>query len=572
MALFCAYLMVNAIFRMFEYDPAEMLLASIGIGMLVVALQIAALFNLSRSHEQHLEGALDAERRSAERSGSILQSVVETMPGGIFLVGDDRRIRLLNRRAALHFGLTRDLSNASVEALWTRVRGQLDPLDRRALSSLIEHIEQEPDHVVEQLELVLNQPAGETRLVLQSSPVMQDDTRLGRLWISRDVTKERRLTEDLDRARRLESLGGLAGGVAHDFNNHLTTILGNTEQVLDTLDPAGECARDLVGVRKSAEYCAELTRGLLDFARLSVSRPRPTCAREALELTARTLRPRLPEGVDIHVDSDPATPAIVADPTQLQRVLLNLVGNAVEAVGSTGRIEMAARPMPAGNGASGESTVEIVIADDGDGMDADVQDRIFDPFFTTKEHGTGLGLAIVYGIVESHRGSIMVDSLPGRGTVFRLTWPATAQQPTAEVESGDDIETPASHMGLTVLLAEDEPGVRELTSRLLTRWGYNVRTAEDGEQALAVFEEIYDQVDFALLDVMMPNRNGIAVMEAMRTRRPRLPIVLISGYATGATFNDLPSDVQFLPKPFRAKRLKQVLTEALAESTQLRAG
>jgi PAS domain S-box-containing protein len=237
---------------------------------------------------------------------------------------------------------------------------------------------------------------------------------VGHLWLLRDVTEERRLQESLERARRLETLGGFAGGVAHDFNNQLTSVLGNATLARESLEPAHPAQEILADLASSAEHCARLTRDVLDFARRGPARPeRIDLATLLPAVLARHARARA------HLELAPGVPAILVDPTQVERVVANLADNARYAAGEHGRVEVRVRPDER------PGRVAIEVADDGPGIEEPVRARIFDPFFTTKPvgEGSGLGLAIVYGIVSGQGGEVRVEGGPGEGTRMVTTWP-----------------------------------------------------------------------------------------------------------------------------------------------------
>ncbi len=375
------------------------------------------------------------------------------------------------------------------------------------------------------------------------------------------------MSEIVQRAQRIETLGPLASSVAHDFNNQLTAILGNARVLEGWLssDPAAREA--LADLESAAEHCTELTRGLLDLARQAPIAPQPVAMDKLVHEVEALLRASLAPDVALRVDVAPGLFAHT-DPAQLRSVLTNLALNARDAVGARGEIEIAVRlAAPDASGAGAASYLEFVVRDTGVGMDTDTLEHVFDPFFTTKPpgQGTGLGLAIVSRIVESHGASTEVESEPFRGTRFRIAWPAAIEAPF-DTETGS---LPIAGGHECVLLAEDEPAVRRLARAALERHGYRVLEACDGDEAVALFEQHRDGIDGVVVDLAMPRRNGLDVIAAVRASARRIPVVLMSGQ--GGLDGDvaLPERVIALGKPFRPDELASAVRRALdsAEKT-----
>lgn len=381
----------------------------------------------------------------------------------------------------------------------------------------------------------------------------------------RSLARERRLLEQLEQARKLETVGRLAGGVAHDFNNQLVAILGNAELLRDRLGNDDESVQGLHDLEAAARHCAGLTEGLLAFARRSHTTPRAIDLETLLADLGRRLRPLLPESVRLSTHCDPGLPPVLADPVQIERVLTNLVMNARDAIRGAGEIRVEARTSAQiGSGLPEEARgfVELQVCDDGAGIDPATREQMFDPFFTTKPHGqgTGLGLAVVYGIVTAHGGSIAVESLPTDGTTFRLLWPASRDPVTVSPRS-EPVEAVRGRE--TILLADDEPAVRAIARRALESRGFTVIEAEDGAAALALFREHRSRIQGAVLDLSMPGIDGAATLRGLRSLVPDLPVVLMSGDLARQSDDLPPADVPLLAKPFGVDALVQVVREAL---------
>jgi signal transduction histidine kinase/ActR/RegA family two-component response regulator len=368
------------------------------------------------------------------------------------------------------------------------------------------------------------------------------------------------VSERLERSQRMETLGMLAGGVAHDFGNQLTTVLANLRLLRDSPVAMDTSSRRAIGdLEAAAEHCSELVRALLDFARQRPPEPHAVEIEKALRETEGLLRATLPPDVALEVRVAPDTSPVRADPGQLRRVLVNLAVNARDAVGARGRITLSARNLADAPDAPARVTVEVT--DTGCGIEADALEHLFDPFFTTKPpgRGTGLGLAIVYGIVEANGASIEVESEPGRGTSFRVLWPAATEGAKAGAAQVASVLAGRE----TVLVAEDEPAVRRLARLVLEQHGYRVLEACDGEEALQVFESHRSEIDAAVLDCVMPHRGGLDVLRRLRDEVPDLPVVLMSGRPDDADSESRTPGVCLLEKPFRPDQLEASLRQAL---------
>jgi two-component system cell cycle sensor histidine kinase/response regulator CckA len=380
---------------------------------------------------------------------------------------------------------------------------------------------------------------------------------------------QQELEEQLRHAQKMEAVGQLAGGVAHDFNNILTAILGYAELLADQIGPDKPIGKDLEEIVSAANRAATLTRQLLAFGRKQSLRPVAVSLKSAVSELLPMLRRLITENIAIRVTLDPTLPAVVADPIHLDQVLMNLVVNARDAMPHGGTITIATRNAVDADddGVSGldravRDYVVLTVADTGIGMTRDVLARIFEPFFTTKERGrgTGLGLAAVFGIVKQLHGAIRVTSEPGRGTTFAILLPKTSEEPEAAGVSdrrGAEVGTE------TVLLVEDESGVRRFVRTVLERHGYRVLEANSSEAAIASLAEHHGSLDLLLTDVMLPGRNGAHLATELRRTQPTLPVVFMSGYADPTLLKALPSGTNVLNKPFTAHALLTRVRSAL---------
>jgi PAS domain S-box-containing protein len=383
-----------------------------------------------------------------------------------------------------------------------------------------------------------------------------------------DATARRQLEEQLRQAQKMEAIGKLAGGIAHDFNNLLMAIGGYTAAVREQVKNSPTAVADLDEIQRAADRAAGLTRQLLAFSRQQVLTPQLLDLPKVVDGLGNMLRRLIGEDIDLQIGHLAGPCAVRIDASQLEQVLLNLALNARDAMPTGGVLRLqtysetvAAQQPPLMPALAPGNYAVLVVQDNGAGMSEAVRARAFDPFFTTKEpgKGTGLGLATVYGIVRQSGGHIELDSSPGHGTTVRIYLPlvATPSQPT--VSGTDGLPTPDQPQPpLRILVAEDEPVVRELVLRLLRRAGHSVTGAADGEQALKLAKR-EPAFDLLVTDVVMPGMNGRELAERMQQLQPRLPVLFMSGYA-----HDLDGGLPeangasaFLQKPFDAAALLQ---------------
>jgi len=381
-----------------------------------------------------------------------------------------------------------------------------------------------------------------------------------------------RLQAQLHDAQRLEAIGRLAGGVAHDFNNMLGVIMGGIDMSLTELGSNESVTELLREAQDAARRSADLTRQLLAFASRQTTMPVVLDLNAKVTGMLRMLRRVIGENIHLEWDPGPDTWPVLIDPSQVDQVLANLCVNARDAIAGVGRVHIATRNVVLDRAhvdrhpgaVMGEHAV-LTFRDDGGGMPPEVLEHIFEPFFTTKDlgKGTGLGLATVYGIMRQAKGHIAVTSTPGKGTTFSIYFPA--HRTGSEALRKRDTPATAVALGGTVLLVEDEPGVMRMTSRLLERLGYEVLAASSAESALSVLEANHDRIDLLMTDVIMPDMNGRDLARQVRARLPGLPTLFVSGYASDAIpiGNELDANTHFIGKPFRFEELASRLRLAL---------
>jgi CheY-like chemotaxis protein len=381
-------------------------------------------------------------------------------------------------------------------------------------------------------------------------------------------------------AQRLESLGELAGGVAHDFNNLLAVILNYLSFVSEEVaaaagpDPAPHLAAagaDLAEVRKAAQRAAALTHQLLLFARREVVRPQVLDLDSVITSVEGMLRMTLGEHVELVVARAGGLWPVLADPGQLEQVLVNLAVNARDAMPDggtltidTGNVTVDADMVAGGSKARLGRNVRLRVSDTGVGMTAKTAERVFEPFFTTRRDsgGTGLGLATVYGILMQAGGDIRIYSEPGKGTTFTITLPVTGEAASVFAEPAP---SPRATTGETIMVVEDEAALREVTKRILTRNGYQVITAASGPEAVAIATAWPGEIHLLVTDVVMPHMLGREVAEKMRAVKPGIGVLFMSGYARPvlASQGRLDPNVALVEKPFSETDLLAMVGQVL---------
>ncbi len=387
-----------------------------------------------------------------------------------------------------------------------------------------------------------------------------------------DVTAERQLEERLRQSQKMEALGTLAAGVAHDFNNLLTVINGYADVIAARLPDDNPNRADLEQVRLAGGRAVTLTQQLLAFSRRQVLRPRQLAPAAVLAEMEPRLAHMLPEHVSMRMDLPRDLPPILIDPTQLELVLLNLVVNAVDAMPDGGAITIeaaaheAAPPLPDADLPPGPCLV-ISVADQGGSMDDAALARAFEPFFTPRARGRshGLALSTAFGIVKQSGGHLAAFSEPGVGCTFRVYLPA-AQSSGEQAPVSRPADTAQLRGSGTVLLVEDDEGVRRLVEAVLTEAGYDVLVASDGTTAIDLAARHAGRIDLLLTDVVMPGMGGRAVADGLRQQLGPMRVLYMSGHAENAVLmrGVLEPGIQFLPKPFTPATLLQEVRDALA--------
>jgi two-component system cell cycle sensor histidine kinase/response regulator CckA len=395
-----------------------------------------------------------------------------------------------------------------------------------------------------------------------------------------DLTERRRAEEQVRQAQKMEAVGRLAGGVAHDFNNMMMIIMGFSDFLLTTLERDDPRWADADEIRKAADRAMHLTRQLLGFGRQQLVARHVLSLNEVVSGMERMLRPLLGEDIRLITRLSTGLGGVEADYGQLEQVVMNLALNARDAMRGGGRliIETLDVDLPEGYAYSHVGIdipagpyVMLVVSDTGHGMTSEVKGRLFEPFFTTKPttQNTGLGLATVYGIVVQSGGYIWVDSEPDKGTAFKICFPRVEAE---DEPSPPSVRSPLPSRGSeTILLVEDEPAVRNVAIRVLMNQGYFVLAASNGEEALALAEKVGGAINLVLTDVVMPDLGGPELVAHLLERWPGMRAIYMSGYAAGDKIRKgmLDSNTSLLQKPFSADSLVLMVREVLDQGIPL---
>ena len=388
------------------------------------------------------------------------------------------------------------------------------------------------------------------------------------------MTQQNKLEQQVRQVQKLEAVGRLAGGMAHDFNNVLVVIKLSTEMMLDKVTPDSPFSKPLLQISKAADRAAKLTRQMLAFGRQQIMLPRIINLNTVVSETIQMLRQVIGEDIQLVTKLAEKLESSRLDPDQVTQVIFNLAVNARDAMPDGGMLHMETATVTLDESYAEFHTVVqpgryvmLAVSDTGSGIDDAVLPRIFDPFFTTKEvgKGTGLGLSIVYGIVKQSGGYIWVYSEPGHGTTFKLYFPATTAQPEQPLVRPDGIGRVS---GQTLLVVEDECLIRANVCECLQQLGYKVLEAENGATALKICEDLRGEIDLVVTDLVMTGSSGQALASNLGERFPQIRVLFMSGYTEdNASRRDiLAKGSPFLQKPFSVGELAKAVSDALAFS------
>ncbi len=515
-----------------------------------------------------LKQRVDQRTRELKESEEHLKTLFRESPAIVTITSAvDGRFLEVNRAFERISGYTRD----EVLGRSSRDLGfYADPDDRRRIVDRMNRQGQ-----VQNIEINLRNKSGQSAVGLFSATPITLKGEPCILSVVNDITERKRAEEEKDRleaqllqAQKMEAIGNMAGGVAHDFNNILTAILGYTELALESQKSRGapdeKLAREIMEIRNSAQRAAALVQQLLIFSRREMVKPEVLNPSEVLSGMKEMLQRLITENILLNITSGEGVYPILAHANQIEQVVLNLVVNARDAMPEGGRIdiELSNTVLDEAHVANHPEArtgphVLLTVSDTGHGMDAPTMARIFDPFFTTKERGrgTGLGLSSVYGIVKQSGGHITVSSRPHQGTTFRIYFPASSSGIVTKPPAPDKKEIPGGSE--TILLCEDDENVRRLSTEILESKGYRVIAAADGREAVELARSTGGGIDLLVTDVIMPGMNGRVLAERMKEILPGLKVLFISGHTYDVIVDQgiLDSGFNLLMKPFSRPEL-----------------
>jgi PAS domain S-box-containing protein len=520
------------------------------------------------------------ERRRTELalrgSEDRYRAITETASDGIITFDEQGKIVFANKMAVKIFGYeSGDLLRQDLDSLMPDYRqcvhsASLEPADKNSPGVAAELAG-------------LRKDGGQILLEMSFAEFLSDGRRYYTA-LFRDITQRKYLDEQMRQTQKLESLGVLAGGVAHDFNNLLVSIMGNASLALEALpqeSPANSRLQDLV---QAAKQAAHLTGQLLAYAGKGRFLVQPIDLSAFVTEAANLLQLSIPKNVDLRLQLADGLPAIEADVGQMQQLVMNLVINGAEAIpedrAGTVLVTTAVQEVTEGCLASSTSPndikpgtyVMLKVQDTGIGMAEDTRARIFDPFFTTKFTGRGLGLAAVLGIVRGHKGALQVDSTPGRGSTFKVLFPALQVRAEKAARADEENAVPSEKLEnlrgtRTILVVDDEEKVRRAVGAMLERYGYKVMLAPDGERAVDLFRNAGSQISLVLLDLTMPVMSGEETLRELKKIRPEVRVILSSGYNEVEAVRHFSGRglSGFLQKPYTLRELAEKMKSALAE-------
>ncbi|HEU0245127.1 MAG TPA: ATP-binding protein [Candidatus Limnocylindrales bacterium] len=513
---------------------------------------------------------------AASRGGQL--SVLDASPNAIVAIDRDGTIVYANAQATATFGWSQaELLGHPVELLLPDSVAERHVAHRASYAS---NPHARPMGIG--LDLWARRRDGsEFPVEISLSPLAVDDDSMVFATIV-DITTRKAAEAQLLQAQKLESIGRLAGGIAHDFNNMLFAIRGYTEMLAEDLsqERRGEFDFDLAltnarAIEEAAGRAANLTMQLLAFSRRQVVQPRVLDINASVSAMEPLLRRLIGEQVELRFALDPQAGRVLADPGQVDQIVMNLVVNARDAMPGGGRITIETGNVVFDEAYSMEHFavepgpfVLLAVSDTGQGMDRETRAHVFEPFFTTKEvgHGTGLGLATIYGIVKQARGHIWLYSEPGRGSTFKLYFPrADAVEDPTPAQPG---AAPAPASRGSILLVEDEPSVRDMTRTVVRRAGWNVIDVPSGDEAWQLIQSMVHPIDALVSDVVMPGISGITLAERVMDRDPSVRVVLLSGYTEDTLDLDrvVARGARFVAKPLSGRQLLEALDEGVREA------
>ncbi len=510
-------------------------------------------FRMAGSHSDITERKVAEEE--LKRNELLLRTILETLPVGVAVFDREGR-RILENQARRKIWGHAGEAGSSVADYRGSFTDTGKPLKTEEWPTYRAYSKGTAERKIIDIECF----DGSRRTVVKSAaPMRIHESIIAGVSVIEDITEQKNLEHQLLQAQKIESVGFLAGGVAHEFNNLLTAITGCCEELRETTDSGNEAAHsNIKTILSAAKEAAELTRNLLTFSRKQSVNLQPESLNDLISAAGKLLAQTLPENIAFSLELPEDGLSILADSGQMKQVLVNLAINARDAMPDGGQLTIKARKTLLGEDEAGKYGLDssgayaaVSLSDTGTGMDEKTREKIFEPFFTTKEvgKGTGLGLSIIYGIIRQHNGAVTVETELGKGSVFTFFVPLLAMETGKEEPRGKALP---SGGGETILVAEDEELVRLFLEKALHRAGYHVIAASDGEEAIAAFREHKDGIDLVVSDMVMPKKTGKALYDIISDLKPGTKIIFITGYSPDMIdLKGVPEgEVNFITKPF----------------------
>jgi len=537
-----------------------------------IAVEIHGMVGFDENgHPAQIQGTTRGitERRLAEgalrRSEEKYRRIVEAAQEGIWVIDAEARTTYVNDRMAAMLGCSAaEMDGASL----------FDFMDEDGRQTVEANLARRQNGICEVHEFTFRRKDGSPlHALLSTSPLRDAEGRyLGAQAMVTDITDRKELEDQLRQSQKMEAVGHLAGGVAHDFRNHLMVMKWFAQRLLERVSADPKAQEEAQEIIKAADRSTQLTGQLLLFSRQSMLAPAPADLTDLLADIQNALQRMIGEDIRLSLEPSESVRCVNVDANQFQQAVINLVINARDAMPQGGAIFLNVEYENLGPWYAERKELEsgphavLTVRDTGRGMDEATKEHIFEPFFTTKApgSGTGLGLSMVYGFVKQSGGAVEVDSRPGEGTVFRLYFPVVQVDEAGRVRSME-LQQAAPGSG-TVLLVEDDCAVREIIERFLARGGYEVLAAADGVEAMGIADGRAGSIDLLLADVVMPALTGVELAEKLRQRWPDLPVVLMTGYAPRDLTRrglDL-KGVTLLVKPFQEGDLLREVARVMA--------
>lgn len=523
-----------------------------------VQKRTAELLRTNEQLKHEINNRVNAEKR--------YRMLVETMNDGLFLMDENFLITFANNRLFEILGYPKD------KIIGMSVHNFLDVSNQRIFDEQME-VHKKNNHTV--CELTFTRKNGQKiDAILSPSAIIDAEGQFkGSLGVITDISEKKQLEAQLVQSQKMEAIGILAGGVAHDFNNLLTVIMGNAELALMAVIKDESLRKEIEEIKKAGERAASLTRQLLAFSRKQMIMPKVIDLNKGIKETKKMLQRTIGEDIEILTITEPELWKVYADSGQIDQIIMNMVINARDAMPQGGKLTIETTNSDLNKNYFREHGIKetpghyvmLAVSDTGSGMDKETREHIFDPFFTTKEvgKGTGLGMSTVYGIVKQNNGFVWIYSEPGKGSTFKIYLPKV--KGNAEPEEKEQSPVYDSGGSETVLIVEDDYGLRNFAKEILPRYGYNVLVAENGEDALMVRKKYEGQIHLLLTDVVMPRMGGKKLAERLQLLYPRMKVIYMSGYTDNAIVRHgvLEPGLNFLEKPFTPEGLAHKVRKVL---------